>query len=366
MIPTRRTVLGWTASLGVLALAPRRPRAAPRRIHVSAGAIGDRFVALAFDSAGTILWTADLPGRGHGLAERPASPEVVFPARRPGRFGLVLDARDGSPLARFEASPARHFFGHAAFDGGGCLLTTENDLDTGRGLVGRRDPAAGYALVETWDSGGTGPHEIVAMPDGQALTIANGGIETRPDTGRAVLNPGEVVSGIADLGPRGRIAADALVDLPQGTLSLRHLVVLADGSVAFGLQAVGLLDGPAPLVGLWDHQRLHLLDAPAGALDGFASYVGGIEADASGTVIAATSPLGGALALWSVPERRFLGAASLPDVSGVAPLGEPGAFIATTGGGLIARVAPASSGLDVRVLARHGLRFDNHIRTLVI
>ena len=37
-------------------------------------------------------------------------------------------------------------------------------------------------------SGGIGPHEILRLPGARLLAIANGGIHTRPDTGREKLN----------------------------------------------------------------------------------------------------------------------------------------------------------------------------------
>src|SRR3546814_18482531 len=55
--------------------------------------------------------------------------------------------------------------------------------------------------------------------------------------------------------------------------------------------------------------------------------------DAAGQVLAASAPRGGAITFWSVAERRYLSSLPLGDGCGVAPSGEPGGFLASSGYG---------------------------------
>jgi len=47
--------------------------------------------------------------RGHDAAAQPTRPEAVAFARRPGRFALVIDCRNGDVTARLLAPQGRYF-----------------------------------------------------------------------------------------------------------------------------------------------------------------------------------------------------------------------------------------------------------------
>ena len=144
---------------------------------------------IGFQASGSIEFSVDLPARGHAAAAHPLRAEAVAFARRPGRFALVLDCHSGVVLTQLDAPVGRHFYGHGAFSAdGGLLFTTENEFDTARGVIGVWDTTDGYRRVGEFASGGIGPHEMRLMPDGTTLVVANGGIETHPDSGRTKLN----------------------------------------------------------------------------------------------------------------------------------------------------------------------------------
>ncbi len=83
----------------------------------------------------------------------------------------------------------RHFFGHGVFSPDGALLyATENDFDNAAGMVGIYDARSGFARIGEFPTHGVGPHELLLLGDGRTIAIANGGIETHPDFGRAKLN----------------------------------------------------------------------------------------------------------------------------------------------------------------------------------
>lgn len=161
----------------------------------------------AFDDTDRVRFDIPLPARGHGIAFRPAGRECAVFARRPGTFLWVADIGEGRVLHRIESPQNRHYYGHGVFDPKGRLLyVTENDFETGIGVIGVYDAGDGYRRLGELPSHGVGPHELKLMGDGRTLVIANGGIRTHPDLGRSKLN-------LADMDP-----SLAYVDTADGRL----------------------------------------------------------------------------------------------------------------------------------------------------
>ena len=55
-------------------------------------------------------------------------------------------------------------------------------------MIGVYDATDGFRRIGEFPTHGVGPHELLLLDDGRTLAIANGGIETHPDFGRAKLN----------------------------------------------------------------------------------------------------------------------------------------------------------------------------------
>jgi len=147
------------------------------------------FVLCGLSDGGRITFEVSFPARGHAAAAHPIRAEAVAFARRPGTFAIVINCASGVHVAQLQAPEGRHFYGHGAFSvDGSKLFTTENDYGAGRGIVGVWDATSGYQRIGEFDSGGVGPHDIKPMPGGDLLVVANGGIETHPETGRTKLN----------------------------------------------------------------------------------------------------------------------------------------------------------------------------------
>ena len=128
------------------------------------------------------------PARPRRLPAAGTEEAVVF-ARRPGTFAAVFEPRSGLVHRRFDTPADRHFYGHGVFEPNGRILfATENDITRGQGVLGLYDAADGYRRVGEVDAAGIGPHDIAMLPDGRTLAVANGGILTLPETGRAMLN----------------------------------------------------------------------------------------------------------------------------------------------------------------------------------
>jgi len=344
-IDRRSLLLGAAAS----ALAGRMARAddvmGPLYAAARKGADGRYSVAI-FSADGRDVRALALPGRGHDVAVSPVDRSCVAFARRPGNFAIAfsLDSRR-EPIA-FTTPPDRHFYGHGVFARDGRLLyATENDFDGARGVIGIYDVASGYRRVGEFSSGGIGPHDLALLEGGRVLVVANGGLREHPDIGdgRRILNPDAIATTLAyiDLGTGALLEVHNLG--AAGALSLRHLDVARDGTVIVGAQVTsGAAEGQSLV---YRHQRQQALAAialPAEVEAGLSGYVSSIACDRAGELAAVTSSRGALAAVIHIASGRVVRTRHLEDVSGVAPMVEPAAFLTTSGLGQVA-VMPRGS-----------------------
>ncbi|WP_171177112.1 DUF1513 domain-containing protein [Ruegeria sp. HKCCD8929] len=352
----RRAFLAGLAATG---LAPRTSWAelgAPD--FLSAALFPDGSYRLAgLRAAGEILFSLPLPARGHAAAAHPHRAEAVAFARRPGTFALVIDCTTGQELARLTAPEGRHFYGHGTFSPDGRLLfTTENDYEAGIGIIGLWDAANGYARLGEFNSGGVGPHDMALMPDGATLVIANGGIETHPDTGRAKLNLPVMRPNLSYLDLTGTVLDQIEPPSELHKNSIRHLTVRADGLVGFAMQWQGNTAEHPPLLGL--HRRgepPRLLTAPETDQRRLNGYAGSVAFSHNGRTAAITSPRGGALHLFDVASGAFTAAHMIEDVCGLGP--SPDGLIFTAGTGAVGQL----TGTGASVSAQAKCQWDNHL-----
>ncbi len=314
------------------------------------------YVLCGISAACDVLFQIPLPARGHAAAAHPNRPLSVAFARRPGRFAQVIDCTTGRPMATLDAPPGRHFYGHGVFSHDGAwLFTTENDYDAGTGRVGVWDVVAGFARAGEFASGGIGPHDIKRLHGSNVLVIANGGIDTHPDSGRTKLNIPTMRPNLAYIND-GEVIETAELDQIHQRNSIRHVAVAPDGTIAFGMQWQG--DMPAPsLVGT--HQRGHrprIFEIPSDPLRQMQGYVGSITFNHDGTEVIATSPRGGIVQRYDRPTGTLIGQTQLEDACGAAKA--KGDVIITTGTGKIVRL---NSDLATRQTA---LQWDNHLVAL--
>ena len=251
---------------------------------------------------------------------------------------------------------------------GTWLFTTENDYRAGRGCVGVWDASRGYVRVAEFASGGTGPHDIKRLPCTQVLVIANGGIDTHPETGRTKLNIPTMRPNLAYIAG-GVVTRTARLPDDMHKASIRHLAVAADGTVAFGMQWQG--SGPAPaLVGTHAPGRdITLMQGSAGRGSAgrggdMHGYVGSIDMTPDGRSVAVTSPRGGLVQVYDTRTGRMTGDLRQIDVCGIAAQG--GGFVMTAGTGDIRRSPSPSSparpgGGAAAPGASYDLRLDNHL-----
>jgi hypothetical protein len=351
MVSRRRLLAGLAAS-SLLPSASWASVGTPAFLSAARARDG-RFLLTGLTEAGEISFTIPLPARGHAAAAHPTRAEAVAFARRPGTFALALDCRDGTVLARLEAPEGRHFYGHGAFSPDGArLFTTENDYEGGLGLIGIWDVTAGYKRLGEFSSGGVGPHDMRLMPDGQSLVVANGGIETHPDMGRAKLNLPTMAPNLTYLDLSGNVLETVTLPPALHKNSIRHLALHADGTVALAMQWQGAETATPPLLGL--HRRggdITLLHAPERLHRALEGYAGSVALAGDGQAVAITSPRGGVLHVFDLPSGSFRAAHQAEDVCGIGAA--PAGFFLTTGTGAVGALGTA--------LRHHPLQFDNHL-----
>lgn len=301
---------------------------------------------------GKITFTRPLPARGHAAAAHPVRAEAVAFARRPGTFAIVLDCTNGALLTRLDIPEGRHFYGHGSFSGDGAFLfTSENDYDRARGVVGVWDARRNYKRLGEFPSGGIGPHDIKRIPGRDILVVANGGIETHPDTGRTKLNLPQMRSNLTFLDLDGHILDQVELSTAHQRNSIRHLAVAQDGTVAFAMQWQGDLRADLPLLGTHELSTSRTVLYDAVSVDRMAGYLGSVALTPDGQSMAVTSPRAGAILVLSreMPgtPRKFL----IKDVCGVAATAE--GIVATSGTGGVHK--PNAQIVTTPV------RWDNHL-----
>ncbi len=364
----RRRFLQWLTSGSLLALLPPLAGGATQEgtRFLAARQHSGRHEAVLLDDQGQELKIIPLPARGHSFAIDHTHQRAVAFGRQPGFFALAfsLDENDSSstPLPLPED---RHYFGHGTFSADGLsLFATENDFEARRGVLGIYDatPGKGWQRQGEYDTGGIGPHEVVLMPDGQTLCVANGGILTHPDYGKLELNLESMQPSLVYLDAgTGQLLEKRELAPALHQLSIRHLALDGRGAVWFGCQYSGPAADQPPLVGCHHRgQALQLFSGPPETLWQMRGYVGSVSTDLSGQVIATSSPVGGLVCYWRAADGAWLGSTSRADGCGVAPAGA-GRFLISDGFGAITQTGP---GLPEQVLhpADSSLSWDNHFR----
>ncbi|CUK09722.1 hypothetical protein RUE5091_03214 [Ruegeria denitrificans] len=353
-MPSRRHFL---AGLAATSLAPIRGWAAVGSPdYLAAALFPDGSYRLAgLDTGGDILFSLPLPARGHAAAAHPHWAQAVAFARRPGTFAVVIDCTTGTEITRLTAPEGRHFYGHGVFSPDGSrLFTTENDYEAADGVIGVWN-TDDYTRMGEFPSGGVGPHDMRLMPDGQTLAIANGGIETHPETGRTKLNLPTMQPRLTYLDVSGTVLEQ--VELPRALHknSIRHLAVRRDGLVAFAMQWQGDKAQHPPLLGL--HRRgetLRLLSAPEAVQSTLQGYAGSVAFAGDGSTVAITCPRGNALHRFSVADGQLTGVFPLEDVCGLGP--GPEGYFFTTGTGIVGELTSGP-----HISARPDCQWDNHL-----
>lgn len=311
-----------------------------------------------------------LPARAHEVLPVPrhllsakAAPQAIAVARRPGEYLLRFDTASARAIQWHAMEDDRLLVGHAVFSADGhTLYTTETDTETGQGVIALRNPLT-LAKRAEFSSAGIGPHAVL-LEDAGTLLVANGGILTLPETGRRKLNTPRMEPNIARLNASTG-AVIARWQLEDPALSLRHMAVSPQGTVAVALQSEhtdAAARAQAPLLALLSGNTLRGIPLPAGtALAGYAGDVAymaegmnwqGAPAPA-GFVLSATRA--NQLVRWS-EAGEWQGTLDLPEAGALLTHGTQ--WLATGAQGQYTGSRAAAIGYSPLV------RWDNHARSL--
>lgn len=356
----RRAFLKSAGLAFAASLAPAGAAALERAdgLYASAGRRADGgFGAALFTERGKLVQVLDLPGRGHDVCQCPTSGRLAVFARRPGNFALIFNPTSGAQ--QMLTSPAgRHFYGHGQFSADGLLLyATENDFENARGKVGIYDASDRFQRIGEWDTGGIGPHELLFNGDQSLLCVANGGIETHPDFGRAKLNIATMQPSLSWIETgSGTIIAQHFLEGELHKLSTRHLALGDDGRIWFGAQDQAtekgrprhqLLGSAAP------DAPLSWVDMPEDALGALAGYIGSVAYSPESGHLSVSSPRGN-IALVLDQDGNLLQRRAMADVCGLAAKGR--GFLASSGLGALQVLGGGSEAGGQAEFA-----FDNHM-----
>lgn len=365
-IVSRRTAIGL---LAVSALFPTGiARAATGRLYLNAYGSKAGFGVAGFDAAGRIRYSLGLPRRGHSFAHS-RDIAVAF-SRRPGDYAVVFAVRDGKERHRIAAAEDRSFCGHGAFAADGRLLfATEVVGSTGEGVLGIYDATQGYRRIGEYPTHGLDPHEIRLMPDRRTLVVANGGILMLADMPRLKLNIPDMDPSLVYLdAATGRLIRQVRPAHDLRQLSIRHIAIDRRSRVAIAMQYEGPETDEVPLVawhgGPEDRQGLRFLPMPPEQRAGLRQYCGSATVDSEGRLLAVTSPRGNRMLLWDMDAGRYLAAAEMSDICGVAAQADGPGFIVSNG---LGRVAAWSEGTVLAALNDvGGHHWDNHMMAISV
>ena len=314
--------------------------------------------------------------RGHGVCLNPAGKEshsALMMARRPGSEGVLFNLVTGQESGRFLSLPERQFQGHACYNADGTEIYVTQTVfspgspDHGKGMISVRD-ADSFIQLREFESGDPEPHEVLLMPDGLHLVVANGGRYPGVD-GRS--NDATEMSSSLVLINRmtGKITERYTLDEPKA--SIRHLAISEQGSVVVALQVQRQAmndSAPRPLAAVLTEKRhFDYLPAPENLWLGAHDYMGSVAVHAPTGIACMTTPKGNFAAFWHVTSKTLLGYFQMHDVCGVSVSTLHDCFVLSNSAGELRFIDPVSQQENTALRQSYpNLRFDNHLSQPVI
>jgi len=307
--------------------------------------------------------------RGHGLCQNPINQQqVVMLARRPGTLAVVVNVISGEVEKSFHCAPNRNMQGHAVFSGDGkFIFNAEADSITGEGKITVRE-STNFKLVNEFNSHGIGPHELAFMPDDSTLVVANGGLLTRPTTGRTVHNYPAMRSTLAYINSKnGQLLSEHTVAASKA--SIRHLDVAADGTVAIAMQVQRDAMNNNQLVSLAGIHKpgkeIQTLSAPEPLMIKLNDYMGSVKINQQHRVAAFSSPRGDMAMFWHLDTLELLAHHEFHDVCGLSISLDKKYFVLSNSAGKIRQIDAST----LKENKRKRLNFpdkhwDNHLLTV--
>ncbi|MBB1517778.1 DUF1513 domain-containing protein [Aquipseudomonas guryensis] len=299
--------------------------------------------------------------RCHDVVPHPSLPLAVFVGRRPSRESYLIDTRDGRLLQTLSAATDRHFYGHGLFHQAGELFySTENDTsEPGRGVLGvYRLQHNQLQRIGEHATHGIGPHQLLWLPGGESLVVANGGIRTEADS-RVMMNLQAMEPSLVLMQRDGTLLSKE--QLPQQMNSVRHLAVASDGTIVSGQQYEGDPLDAVPLLAIkrpgQPFQPFPLGEAQRAAMN---QYTASLAIHNDLRLLALTAPRGNRFFIWNLDSSDLLLDAPLPDCAGVGAVSE--GFVVTSGQGRCRLYDCRGPQIVAQPLQLPAGLWDNHLR----
>ena len=317
--------------------------------------------AVGYRLDGERAFATQVSERCHDVVPHPSLPIALFVGRPPSTESYLIDTRDGRLLHTLHSEKDRHFYGHAVFHKDGeWLYATENDTrDPGRGVIGAYR-LEGERLVhrDELSSHGLGPHQLLWMPDGETLVVANGGIRTEAES-RVEMNLDAMEASLVLMARDGTLHSKE--QLPEPMNSVRHLAVASDGTVVSGQQYMGDAMDAVPLVAIkrpgQPFQHFPMADAQRQMMS---QYTASVAVHSDLRLLAMTAPRGNRLFIWDLDSGAVRLDAALPDCAGVGAV-EHG-FVVSAGIGRCRLYDCRSERIAMQPLELPAGFWDNHLR----
>jgi hypothetical protein len=351
-LATAAALGGWTLS---------RHSRQPLLLSARNDADGRHF-AVGYRLDGQQAFSTQVSQRCHDVVSHPHLPLALFVGRRPSRQSYLIDCRDGRLVQTLHAPADRHFYGHAVFHHGGeWLYSSENDTrDPGRGVLGVYRLAEGQLQHHSeLSSHGIGPHQLLWLPDGETLVVANGGIRTEADS-REALNLEAMESSLVLMQRDGSlISKEHLV--AQQMNSIRHLAIAADGTIVSGQQYQGEPTERADLLTIKrPGQHLQAFPVAEAQRQAMQQYCASLAIHDDLRLLALTAPRGNRLFIWDLDSAAVRLDVALPDCAGVGAVAE--GFVVSSGTGRCRLYDCRDAQVLTRTLQLPAGLWDNHLR----
>ncbi len=331
----------------------------PLLLSARDNAAGEHF-AVAYTLSGEPLFATAVAERCHDICMHPFLPLAVFVGRRPSMESYLVDLQNGQLLQTFTTPSNRHFQGHAVFDvRGEHLYSTENDTDEpGRGVIGVWQLNSAQRLQRTTElsSHGVGPHQLLWMPDGETLVVANGGIRTESGS-REELNLDAMEPSLVLMNTRGECLSKELLADPMN--SIRHLAVANDGTVIAVQQYQGHWQERIDLLAVKrPQQAFQVFPVAEQQRSKMQQYAASVAIHDELRLVAMTAPRGARVFIWDLDSAELRLDAPFPDCAGVAASAE--GFVVTSGVGRCRAYNCRGSSISMQPLDLPAGLWDNH------
>ncbi len=371
MALTRRELLRQVAYLGAANLLPHKVFASSERglLMASASSVNEAHgLSYGWLSESTIkgIQRLALPERAHEVIAHPYQPWLIVVSRRPGRFIHIVDYLAGRVIKVLQSGEGRHLYGHALLSPDGrFLIVPENDIASGQGRIVVREIGGNFALLQDMPSYGIGPHQIGFLPTAEktTLVIANGGIETHPDTQRSKLNLDTMQSSLdyVDLSSGQHLDRQRL-DVEWFQCSLRHFDINAVGEVIVAMQYQGASTDDVPLLAVHrPGQKIQPLWGDRETRFAMKQYCGSVKWNSQGKLAAVSSPPGSLISVWDVAQGRLHSRYRLTDGCGIAAIPGEADFLLSGGTGLLQQLDVHKRALKNLPYGALSVQWDNHL-----